>query len=47
MADARNWILRFHLWIGLPAALFLLVLGLSGAIIAFENDYDRWLNPHL
>jgi uncharacterized iron-regulated membrane protein len=43
----RTWILRLHLWIALPAALFLLVLGLSGAVIAFENDYDRWLNSHL
>jgi uncharacterized iron-regulated membrane protein len=47
MTHARAWILRLHLWIGLPAALFLLVIGLSGAVIAFENDYDRWLNPHL
>jgi uncharacterized iron-regulated membrane protein len=47
VADARVWILRLHLWIGLPAAGFLLVLGLSGAVIAFEDDYDRWLNPSL
>ena len=47
MADARAWVLRLHLWIGLPSALFLLVIGLSGAVIAFENDYDRWLNPRL
>jgi len=43
----RNWILRIHLWLGLTAALFLIVLGLSGAIIAFEGDYDHWFNPGL
>lgn len=43
----RKWILTIHLWIGLMAAAFLIVLGLSGAVIAFENDYDHWFNPGL
>ncbi len=43
----RKWILRIHLWLGLTAALFLIVLGLSGAIIAFEGDYDHWFNTRL
>jgi uncharacterized iron-regulated membrane protein len=43
----RKWILWIHLWLGLTAALFLIVLGLSGAIIAFEGDYDHWFHPAL
>jgi uncharacterized iron-regulated membrane protein len=39
--------LKIHLWVGLASALFLIVMGLSGAIIAFENDYDHWFNPGL
>ena len=41
----RKWILKIHLWVGLAAAVFLIVMGLSGAIIAFENDYDHWFSP--
>ncbi len=40
----RKWILKIHLWIGLVSAAFLIVMGLSGAIIAFENDYDHWFS---
>jgi uncharacterized iron-regulated membrane protein len=43
----RKWVLRIHLWVGLAAALFLIVMGLSGCIIAFENDYDHWFHPGL
>jgi len=43
----RKWILKTHLWVGLASAAFLIVMGLSGAIIAFENDYDHWFSPSL
>jgi uncharacterized iron-regulated membrane protein len=43
----RKWVLKIHLWVGLASALFLIVLGLSGAVIAFENDYDHWFHPGL
>jgi uncharacterized iron-regulated membrane protein len=43
----RNWILKIHLWVGLASAAFLIVMGLSGAIIAFENDYDHWFSPSI
>jgi len=44
---ARNLLLKFHLILGATAAIFLVILGLTGAIIAFENDIDHWLNPGL
>ena len=43
----RKWILKIHLWVGLVSAAFVIVLGLSGAIIAFENDFDHWFSPGL
>jgi uncharacterized iron-regulated membrane protein len=43
----RNWILKIHLWIGLASAVFLIVMGLSGAVMAFEGDYDHWFHPGL
>lgn len=32
---------------GLAAALFLVVVGATGGILAFEADYDRWMHPSL
>lgn len=36
-----------HRLIGLCAALFLIALGLTGSVIAFENDWNRMLNPQI
>jgi uncharacterized iron-regulated membrane protein len=41
----RKILLQIHLWLGLAAAVFLVVLGATGSIIAFEGDIDRWLHP--
>jgi len=41
----RNLILKIHLYLGLAAAIFLVVLGLTGSIMAFEGDLDHWLHP--
>lgn len=43
----RRVMLTIHLWAGLAAALFLFALGLSGSLVAFENEIDRALNPQL
>src|SRR5579864_8210483 len=42
---ARNVVLKIHLYLGLAAAIFLVILGLTGSIMAFEGDIDRWLHP--
>jgi uncharacterized iron-regulated membrane protein len=44
---ARGVLLKVHLWLGVAAAIFLAVLGLTGSVIAFQNDFDRWLHPQL
>lgn len=46
MTVRRVWV-RVHQYTGLAAALFLVVIGLSGSVLAFEPDYDRWFNPAL
>ena len=44
---ARRVLLKVHLWLGLAAALILAILGLTGSVMAFENDIDHWLHPGL
>ncbi|HEY5062629.1 MAG TPA: PepSY-associated TM helix domain-containing protein, partial [Gemmatimonadaceae bacterium] len=43
----RRFFVKVHQYTGLTAAVFLVVIGLSGSLLAFEADYDRWLNPAL
>jgi uncharacterized iron-regulated membrane protein len=43
----RRIILKVHLYLGLASAIFLIILGLTGSIIAFEGDIDHWMRPSL
>jgi len=43
----RKLILNLHLWVGLAAAVLLLLIGGSGALLVFETQIDRALNPKL
>lgn len=36
-----------HRWLGLLIAAFLLISGLTGAVIGWDHELDEWLNPHL
>ena len=36
-----------HRWLGLFVALFLIVSGLTGAVISWEHEIDGWLNHRL
>ncbi|WP_040576815.1 PepSY-associated TM helix domain-containing protein [Methylophaga lonarensis] len=42
----RLW-LNVHLWLGLTIGVIFAVLGLTGSILAFYPELDRWLNPEL
>jgi uncharacterized iron-regulated membrane protein len=44
---ARTVLLKTHLYLGLVAAIFLVILGLTGSIMAFEGDITHWLHPEL
>jgi uncharacterized iron-regulated membrane protein len=43
----RSILVRWHRWVGLAMALFLVIAGLTGSIIAFTAELDEWLNPGL
>ncbi|HWA99196.1 MAG TPA: PepSY-associated TM helix domain-containing protein [Pirellulales bacterium] len=43
----RTTILKFHRWLALLATVPLMLLGLSGSVVTFENEIDRALNPKL
>ncbi len=42
----KGWV-RLHRYLGLTAALFLLLAGFTGSIIAYQEEFDAWLNPQL
>src|SRR5580704_3905669 len=43
----RSLAFKIHLVGGLIAAALLLILGLTGSIMAFESEIDSWLHPSL
>jgi len=43
----RKLIFKIHLFIALTIGTFLVLLGTTGSIIAFEPELDRLLHPHL
>lgn len=43
----RRVFLLLHRYVGLTIAAFLLVTGLTGAVISWDHELDDWLNPHL
>ena len=43
----RKWILRLHLYLSLAAGLFVVVLGSTGCILAFETELDHLLHSRL
>jgi uncharacterized iron-regulated membrane protein len=43
----RKLVLQLHLWIGIAAAVLLLLTGASGALLVFETQIDQVLNSKL
>jgi uncharacterized iron-regulated membrane protein len=43
----RQTMTLVHRYLGLGIALFLVITGLTGAIISWDHELDEWLNPHL
>ncbi len=50
-APREGWLprraLKWHLSLALGAGVFYLILGFTGAVIAFEQEIPRWSNPHV
>lgn len=42
---ARPWLGLLHRWAGLFTAVFLFIAGITGAVIAWQDELDGWLNP--
>jgi len=42
----HKFILKLHLWVAFAAAAFVIVLGATGAAMAFEDQIDRVTHPH-
>lgn len=43
----RIIMLKLHRCLGLGIALFLVITGLTGAVISWDHELDEWLNLHL
>lgn len=43
----RQYFLLFHRYAGFFMAFFLIIVGVTGSIIAFYDELDAWLNPNL
>ncbi|MCX7677503.1 MAG: PepSY domain-containing protein [Alteraurantiacibacter sp.] len=43
----RRAVRAFHLWLGLGLGGLLVLLGLTGSILAFYPEIDAWLNPEI
>ncbi|AHC45632.1 MULTISPECIES: PepSY-associated TM helix domain-containing protein [Pseudomonadota] len=41
----RGACLRLHRWFGLAGAAFLVLVGLTGSVLAFYEELDAWVNP--
>jgi len=41
----RALLVLLHRYIGLATAVFLLLAGITGSILAFNHELDEWLNP--
>jgi uncharacterized iron-regulated membrane protein len=43
----RSFWVALHRWAGLTMTIFLILVGLTGSILAFREDLDHWLNADL
>ncbi|MEO8370988.1 MAG: PepSY-associated TM helix domain-containing protein [Candidatus Solibacter sp.] len=45
--SVRTAFLKLHLWVGLAAAVLVCLIAVTGALLVFEGEIDRALNPKL
>ena len=43
----RHWVRKFHLWLGLSFGALLVLLGLTGSLLAFYPELDAMLHPEI
>jgi uncharacterized iron-regulated membrane protein len=47
VSSVRPIWLKIHRWLGLALAAFIIMAGITGAALAFHDELDAWINPHL
>ena len=47
LLSMRKTLVLLHRWFGLFIAGFLIIAGLTGAVISWDHELDEWLNPQL
>ena len=45
MQQTQNWMVVLHRWTGLLIAVFLIIVGLTGSMLAFRGPIDGLVNP--
>ena len=43
----RRLLIKLHRWSGLALLVCLVIVGVTGSVLAFGPELDRWLNPHM
>ena len=43
----RRFFVWLHRWVGLLMTVFLIVVGLTGSILAFKTPLEKLINPEL
>ena len=43
----KQWFILLHRYLGLTMALFLIIAGVTGSVLAYHDELDEWLNPEL
>ena len=46
-APFRSVLVLFHRWVGLLMASFLVIVGMTGSVLAFKTDLEHIINPQL
>lgn len=46
-AQYKKWFVTLHRYLGLSTAVFLIIAGISGSILAYYHELDEWFNPTL
>src|SRR4051812_36247336 len=47
MTPMRTWLFNLHLYLALVVGIFVVIIGVTGSIVAFEEDLDHFFNPRL
>ncbi len=44
-ATVRNILFQVHMWVGLVLGLLLVIIGLSGSLLVYDEDFQHWMQP--